>query len=454
MYNYLFPPETERPPYLAYLKTVTPPSWTLDKPHLRLIAKHIDAVERGEIDRLAIFMPPRHAKTETLTVRYPAYCFLSDPTQNCLITGYNERFAARLGRKARGVAVLGGCQLDREKVSASEWQTKSGGACVSRGVGSPPTGIGFHRIVIDDPVKSREDAESEAYREKCWDWYTDDVYTRLEPGGAIVIVMTQWHEDDLSVRAIASEPGRWTVLRLPALSEGEGDLLGRPEGEALWRERYDEESLGRIRDVMAQNEGLRSWEALYQCNPTPREGSFFQVNKIRITETVPGDLDEVRAWDLASTAGGGDFTAGVKIGRSKRGDWYVLDVIHGQWEPTSVQDHILQAAWADGRHCQVFLPQDPGQAGKAQVEQMARLLAGFRVSSERVTGSKEVRAWGWAAQINAGNVFLVKAKWNAAFLAEYRSFPGGKRDDIVDAGSDGFNKLALYNRIFYAKKLL
>jgi predicted phage terminase large subunit-like protein len=311
---------------------------------------------------------------------------------------------------------------------------------MTRGVGSPPTGVGFKRIVIDDPIRRREDAESEVYREKVWDWYTDDLYTRLEPGGAIVLVMTLWHEDDVGARAVASEPGRWTVLKLPALAE-EDDQLGRAIGEALWPDRYNVESLTRIHDVMMANEGEYSWNALFQQRPSAREGTFFKVAQFKIVDAAPVATLKCRAWDLAASAGEGDFTVGVLTERAADGRFCVTDVVRGQWDADETRRRILQTAALDGKSVRIHIPQDPGQAGKDQAQQLVRMLAGYQVKAESISGRKEIRAYGYAAQVNAGNYSLVKAPWNKAFIEVHRAFPSGKNDDDVDAGADSFNEI-------------
>lgn len=427
--------------YFAYLPRVSPRAWAFDAPHFRAIAEHLDAVTRGEIDRLAIFLPPRHSKTETVTVRYPVYRMERAPTR-CLITGYNDRIARRFSRKARTIAAerIG---IAEKQTGIDEWATPHGSEMMARGVGSPPTGVGFDLINIDDPIRRREDAESEVYREKLWDWYTDDLYTRLEPNGAIILTVTLWHHDDLAARAIASEPGRWTVLRLPALAEDD-DPLGRLPGAALWPERFPVESLERIRDVMAQNEGLSSWESLYQQNPSPREGSFFKVAKLGFVDELPANLRSCRAWDLAATPNGGDWTAGVKLaGPDKNGTWFVTDVVRGRWATDERNDQMRLAAETDGRACKIRIAQDPGQAGVDQVRALTRMLAGFPVRSERVTGPKVTRADPAASQVNAGNVRLLRADWNRDFIEELRQFPMGKHDDMTDSFADALNELAV-----------
>lgn len=396
-------------------------------------------MRRGECDRLAIFMPPRHAKTETMTVRAPVFLLEERPTARILVTGYNERVAHRFSRKSRTLA-KSRFELSPDKTGVDEWETRAGGGIVARGVGTPPTGFGFDWIFIDDPIKKREEAESEVYREKVWDWYTDDLYTRLEPGGKIVMTVTRWHHDDVAARAIASEPGKWRILRMPALAE-ENDPIGRQPGEALWPERFPADALRRIREVMTKADGSYSFESLYQQNPTPREGSFFKVGMLAIADAAPAGLRTCRAWDLAASTGKGDYTAGVRLGVDAAGNWWILDAQRGQWGVEERDSMLRLTAATDGRETKIRLAQDPGQAGKDQAQRLTRMLAGYSVRAERVTGDKATRADGFAAQVNAGNVRLVRGAWNAALIEELRQFPMGKNDDLVDACADAFSEL-------------
>lgn len=425
--------------FFEYLPCVSPKTWSFDAPHIRLICDHIDAMRRNEFDRLAIFMPPRHSKSETCTVRAPGFLLESNPEERILVTGYNETMARRFSRKTRTI-LRGRIPLSKEKSGVDEWETVQGGGMVARGVGTPPTGFGFGWIFIDDPIKKREEAESETYRNKTWDWYTDDLYTRLEPGGKIVMTLTRWHHDDIAARALASEPDKWVILKLPALAE-ENDRIGRQPGEALWPERFSREALLRIRDIQTdETSGAASFEALYQQNPTPREGAFFKVNQIKIEAAAPANLATVRAWDLAASTKG-DYTAGVKIGKGADGLFWILDVARGQWTPDERNRVMLQTAALDSNKTRIRLAQDPGAAGVDQVQALTRMLAGYSVRSERVSGSKEVRADAFAAQVNAGNVRMIHGDWNKALLEEMRTFPLGKHDDQIDAMADAFNEL-------------
>lgn len=374
----------------------------------------------------------------SVTVRYPVHRLIQNPSLRILITGYNERFARRFGRQTRNLAI-GRIPLADDKGAADEWETTAGGGVMTRGVGSPPTGSGFSLIVIDDPIRRREDAESENFREKVWDWYSDDLFTRQEPGCAIVLCLTRWHHDDIAARALASEPDAWTILSFPAVAL-EDDPLGRKPGQALWPERYDEKALERIKGVITREHGLASWEALYQQNPTPREGLFFKVDQLKIVDALPANLRCVRAWDLAASQGKGDFTAAVKIGVNGDGLWYVTDVQRGQWATDERDRRMRQLAALDD--CRVRLAQDPGQAGVDQIKALTRMLAGWPVTSERASGSKELRADAFSSQVNAGNVRLLKGDWNKEYIEELRTFPAGKHDDVVDASADSFSELS------------
>jgi predicted phage terminase large subunit-like protein len=426
--------------YHEYLRLTLPKGWDSSPPHIKLICEHLDAIDRGEIDRLAVSMPPRHGKTETITVRYGAYCFEREPDENVLVTAYNERIARRFSRKARAI-VSGRRALMESSKAQDEWGMPEGGTFMSRGVGSPPTGVGFKHIIIDDPIRSREDAESVNSREKAWDWYTDDIYTRLEPGGAMIIVATRWHHDDIISRAIDSEPNRWTVLKLPALADEPDDPLGRNLGEALWPDRYPVEALERIRSVQMQNEGEYSWLALYQQTPTQRTGSFIKQDKITIMEHGPDIAKLVRAWDLASVKGSGDYTVGIKAALDKQGRFWILDLVRGQFDVEERDDLILRTTIADGREATCRLPQDPAQAGRSQAKYLLKMLHGFKVSIHMPSGSKIVRAEALVSQINHGNVYMVKAKWNNEVLDEMRMFPMGRHDDVVDAVVDAYDEV-------------
>jgi len=430
-------------PFSDWLQAVTP-RFQWDWRHLRLTREYLDKVTSGQLDRLMIFEPPRHGKSEMVTVRYPVWRLERDPEMRIIIGAYSQTLANRFSRKSRRIA-RERFTLNDERAAAEEWGTAEGGGFRAVGVGAGVTGMGGHLIVIDDPVKNREEANSEAYRERCWSWYTDDLYTRLEPGGAIILIMTRWHEDDLAGRILASEEADdWTVISLPALAE-EDDLLERAPGEALCPERYDLEALGRIRQTLGN-----SFYALYQQRPQPLEGGMFKEGWFVVVEAVPWIMPKVvRYWDKAGTADGGSYTAGVLMGRAG-GLFYVLDVVRGQWTAGTREQQIKNAAYMDrqrwGDSYEVWVEQEPGSGGKESAENTIRNLAGFTVHADRPTGDKALRAEPYAAQMEAGNVRILSADWTAAYRNELTSFPTGMFADQVDASSGAFAKLTRRKR--------
>lgn len=424
-------------PFPEWLPIVTP-YWTWDWPHQKFIYRALQRVTDGECKRLMIFMPPRHTKTETVTVRYSAYRLERNPKMNVILGSYNQHLANRFSRKVKRLAESR-FPLSKERNAVEEWETAAGGGFRAVGVGGGITGFGGDLVMIDDPVKSREEAESEIFRNKCWDWFNDDLYTRLEPGASMILTMTRWHEDDLAGRLLKEmEEGgeHWDVLCLPAIAE-ENDPMGRSVGKALCPERYDEEALARIRQ-----RGEYAFESLYQQHPTAKAGSFFKVGMMDIVDAAPVKAKRVRGWDKAATDGDGDYTAGVRIAKGDDGIYYVEDVVRGQWDTAMRDRTIRQTAELDGTGVPQKGEQEPGAGGKESAQAFIRLLAGFTVSTTPSTANKEIRADAFSSQVNAGNVRIVRGDWNKAFIEELRQFPQGKHDDQVDGASLAFNDLS------------
>lgn len=391
-----------------------------------------------------IFMPPRHGKSEMATVRYPVWRLTQDPTLRVIVAAYNQILANKFSRKSRRIAER--ClDLSKDRLAVEDWETAQGGGIRAVGVGGGITGQGGNLVIIDDPVKNREQAESEAYRESCWDWYTDDLYTRLEPGAAIILIITRWHEDDLAGRILASEDGpNWTVVSLPAEAE-EGDPLGRAVGEALCPDRYVVSQLEEIRKVL----GTWAFQALYQQKPTAAEGNLFKRAWFagKYIDAIPVKAQWIRYWELAATAGGGDFTAGMLMGITPDKNIILADMARGQWGPGENERTRLAIAETDrqkhGMALQIWQEQEGGASGKTLSHVESKVFSGYTIHFDHPTESKAVRAGPFAAQCEAGNVYLVRAPWNTALINELCSFPAGKHDDQVDAASGAYNQLAI-----------
>jgi predicted phage terminase large subunit-like protein len=402
--------------------------------HHETMLSRLEGLAAGDCDRLMFLMPPGSAKSTYASVVFPAWYLLTRPKARVIAACHTESLAAHFGRQVRSLVLEHGPATDdglaRDDRAAGRFATRGGASYFAAGVRGPLMGRRAELIVIDDPIKSAAEAESAAMRDALWDWYRAELTPRLTPGGKILLVMTRWHEDDLAGRLLASEDG-WELLRMPALA-GANDPE-RVEGAPLWPEWEDAAALARRRQTV----GPRAWAALYQQAPRTEAEALFQSGRIGVLESELACSRVVRAWDLAATTVGDgrdpDWTAGIKLGRTEAGGFVVLDVRRLRGGPHEVAETIVQTARLDGRDVAVGLPQDPGQAGKQQVAWLTGLLAGFRVASGPETGSKIIRAQPAAAQVEAGNLSIVRGTWNRAFLDELRDFPGGRKDDQVDA---------------------
>jgi len=409
--------------------------------HLAECRRALDSVTRGDCKRLMLFLPPRHGKSELATIHYTAYRLLIDQTLRVIVGAYNHGLACTFSRQSRRIAKEFGFEFSDDQNKQNQWSSQHGGGLYAVGVGSGVTGYGADLLIIDDPVKSRAEAESPTYRARVMDWYQNDLYTRLHPGAAIVLIMTRWHSLDLAGQLLeqAQEGGeQWQVVSLPAIAE-QDDAIGRPPGEALWPDRYSVEDFKRIKAAI----GSYPFEALYQQTPTPRAGGFFRPQWFKIVDPspIPFDSNTCRAWDTAATVGGGDYTAGVRI--SKTGDNYrIHHASRGQWSPATRRTIQRQIADTDGRETIIHLAQDPGSAGVDQVQNDISNLIGYGVISKRPTGSKEVRAMPIAAALESGIIQIDRGEWNRDFIDELCAFPTGRNDDQVDAIADAFNYLS------------
>ena len=415
--------------------------------HHELLIEKLDDVTEGRCDRLMVQMPPGSAKSTYGSILFPAYFLSRHKTAQIIATAHTASLADYFGRHVRkAIAEHGewlGVTLAKESRASAKFTLEEGGEYFPAGVRGPITGRRADLIIIDDPVKSWAEAESRASRDALYDWYRAELSARLKPGGRLVLIMTRWHEDDLAGRLMAGDPA-WENLRLPAIAES-GDAMGRAVGEVLWPEWQDGAAVLRRR----QEVGERAFSAMYQQRPRPPDAALFKVEAIRILAQAPEVLRTVRAWDLAATLPGAgrnpDYTVGLKLGLVAGGDLMVLDVIRFQGSPAQVEARIHAAAKADGVGTIVALPQDPGQAGAAQVAMLKRSLSGYQVVSSPETGAKVLRAMPAATQVDGGKVALLAAPWNENFISEIREFPDSAKDDQVDAFARAVNTLVTTN---------
>ncbi|MBU6448037.1 MAG: phage terminase large subunit [Rhodospirillales bacterium] len=413
-------------------------------PHHELLIRHLQDLAEGKCDRLMVQMPPGSAKSTYGSMLFPAWFMARSKGAQVIAAAHTASLAHYFGGRVRSVLAKHGDFLGVEIAKAAKASSKfslaGGEEYFSAGVRGPITGRRADLIVIDDPVKNWAEAESQAQRDMLFDWYRAELTARLKPGGRIVLIMTRWHEDDLAGRLLATEGG-WRCLRLPALAEA-GDELGRGVGEALWPALQSVDDLERRR----RDVGERAFAAMYQQAPKARESGLFRVGAVARLAAAPDVKMSVRAWDLAASQPGPgrrpDYTVGLKLGMTEDERLVVLDVRRLQGSPAQVEAALKDTARLDGMGTMISLPQDPGQAGAAQIAMLTRGLVGFRVASSPERDAKLVRAMPAATQVDAGNFAIVGAGWNDAFLAEMREFPHGTHDDQIDALSRAVNSLA------------
>lgn len=275
--------------------------------HHRLLNSKLMDVEAGKIKRLMVMMPPGSAKSTYGTVTFPTWYMGKHSTENIICTSYGSSLAKKFGRKCRTITSspqfneLFHAQLNADNRAVDDWSLTNGATYMCGGILSGITGNRANGLVIDDPVKGREDADSPTIRDKTWEAYLNDLRTRLKPNGWIIIVQTRWHEDDLSGRIlpadwngesgwIKSRDGEdWYVLCLQAQCETDTDPLGRKPGEWLWTEWFTPEHWAREKRV----QGSRNWESLYQQRPKPLEGSLIKRTWPRRYGVAPSEFSRV-----------------------------------------------------------------------------------------------------------------------------------------------------------------
>lgn len=428
-------------PFAAWLTEVAPQlfwEWA----YTRYIREHLDLVTKGEIKRLMIFIPPRHGKSELATIHYPAYRLEQEPKLRVVIGAYSSTLAEKFSRRTRAIVRRRSVKLDRERSTAADWLTEQGGGLRAVGVGGGITGQGGDLIVIDDPVKSREEADSPAYRDKVWNWYLDDIYTRREPGAAIILIMTRWHEDDLAGRILASDQAStWTVINLPALALAD-DPIGRTPGAALCPDRYDEVELRETERTL----GPRGWNALYMQRPRPPDGAMFKREWFSVAKSLPKIKRWVRYWDLGGAAeGAGDYTVGALLGESYDGRIWIAHLVRAQFTANPRNKLILFTAGEDRARgiVKLIIEQAPGLA-KESTDSLRAMLAknGYTAHADKVNRDKVTRAEPLQDRAEGGTIALLQGSWNTLFLDELTSFPYSEHDDQVDAVSGAFNSLA------------
>ena len=450
------------PTLKAYAQRVAPQiAW---HKHVAEIAHVLERVERGELTRVMIWIPPRHSKSELVSRLFSSWYLLRNPNKWCGLSSYGADLAQQLSRISRDRYTLGGGLFRDDSQAVGLWQTMSGGGMWATGVGGPITGFGADLAIIDDPLKGAEEANSATIRQKQQEWYQSVLATRLHPGAAVVVVQTRWHEDDLSGWLIQQEREgetreQWHVVHLPAIRDDYDDAVPpsctlhddwREPGEALAPAMYGVELL----DQRRRQVGPYVWAALYQGRPQALEGGLFQRawwGQYDPT-TLPREWDHlIQSWDLAfKDTDTSDYVAGVTLG-VKDGRAYVLDVVRGRYDfPATLR--AIQLAAAKWPQANVRYVED-----KANGPAVLSTLKGAvpNLVAVEPQGGKLARAHAIAPFVAEGKVLLPPreaAAWVDPLLAELTSFPTGAHDDQVDALTQGLRVLAPILRAYVPPK--
>lgn len=418
------------------------------------LEKFSQDVQDGKSPRLMLFVPPRHGKSEIASIRFPAWHLGHNPTHEIMVCSYSASLSMGFSRKVREMLrdksyqhVFNDTKLNPDSQSVESWLTTSGGGYMAAGVGGAITGKGAHILLIDDPIKNFEEADSSITRESIWNWWTTTAYTRLAPGGGILVIQTRWHQDDLSGRLVTqmedakaaneSYYDDWEIIRYPAIADN--DEPYRKAGEALHPERYPIEALQRIKASI----NPRDWAALYQQTPTLDEGAYFRRDFFKYWGDADGDKDKPElltvysTWDLAlGKKESNDFTAGLTFGVDVEENIYLLDLKHGRWDAMEIVEHMIDwyemwspvAVGIERTHMQMAI-------GPFLNKRIRERKAYSMYIHEQLPGrrDKELRARSMQGRLAQGKVFFPRqAPWLNKFELELLQFPAGAHDDMVD----------------------
>lgn len=421
--------------------------WTA--PHFRAMQSLLDRITAGELRRCYFQVPIRHGKTEHNTVGYGAYRLARNPKTRILVGSYNNDKAQEFSREIRRLAIAADVEISKERNAASKWETTPGGGVQAVGAGAGVASVNADLILIDDPIGSRDDAESQAKRNQVWDWLTNDILARCEPQTAVIMTMSRWHQDDPASRLLDQQRSRWTVLDLPAEAE-ENDPLGRAVGEPLWPQWRGAAWLQEKREEL----GAYGFASLLQGRPRPREGGMFKWAWWQLLPEIPASGQMVRYWDLAGTEPKGkshdpDYSAGALLCRMADKRTAIVDVQRFRKSIAARDAELETIAKADlanyrGR-VRWWIETEAGIAGEDRTAALVRRLQALSLAvyTEHPTGSKVLRAEPLAGAAESGNAALCPGPWRDPFRAEAADFPNGNHDDQIDAAAGAFTKLSI-----------
>lgn len=413
------------------------------QPFHRLIVEKLEAVERGEITRLMLNLPPRRGKSIHSSQYFPAWYLGRHPDRSIIGTAHTAGLANDFSRKVRRIVTAAenpfGLRVAGDEGAVVQWGIEGGGSYVAAGVGTAIAGKGAHLLLIDDPIKNREQAYSKVYRERLWEWYQTDARTRLAADGAVILTLTRWHNDDLAGRLLEDmEAGgdQWEVVSFPEMAEeGEADPLGRKPGEVLWPAMFPASATRSVRETQPH-----VWFPLYQQTPMAATGSLFTLSMFDDRHRFQYDeLPEFdRVGQFVDSAFKDDVSADYSVvatwGQTENALW-LLDI----WRERVQYPDLLQAIQDQYSKWRAWDPEvwiENKASGQSAIQSLRRSTLIPLQEYEPGQQSKFSRAQDATRFFRAGRVRIpARADWVAEWIAEHLRFPAGANDDQVDTSS-------------------
>lgn len=444
-------------------------AWQID------LCDRLEDVFRSKGRRILIHVAPQMGKTVLVSQRFPAYCLGEQPDMRIKLAMYNITHAIKKGgRIVRDILQSKTFQrfypspssMISNSASAEEFSTKSRlsfqdgqSSFKSLGLITGFVGEGADLLVMDDPYPSAKDASSDAYNHSLQHFWKNTASPRLEESSNVICMFHRYTPDDFAGWLLSEYPGEWELWFYPSLHEGNfHDEAGNRFIQALPLSRMPGDFLTNRRSpywYKKQQEDAATWRSQHQGVPIVGKGEFFDTTRLETVAFIPDGLNRVRGWDFAATPDSlnSAATASVKIaGPDKEGIYYIEDVTEEHLATSARMRHIKAIATEDGESVTITIPGDPGSAGKDIAAFSIRHLAGFHVVTYKAKEDKILRAQPFADQVNAGNIRLLRAEWNATYRKRLKDFPFGKLKDVIDASSDAFSQITKENKPPNAKK--
>ncbi len=402
--------------------------------HIELLNSKLLDVANGKIKRLAVFMPPRHGKSELCSKYFPAWYLGTHPDDRIILTSYEADFAAGWGQKVRDIFKehkgIYGVNVNDRSAARNRWDiARHRGGMGTAGVGGPITGKGAEILIIDDPVKNAEQANSPTFREKAKEWYRSTAYTRLTPTGKVILIQTRWHEDDLGGWLLSEDSEGWETISLPAFAEIDNDPIGRQIGEPLWPELWTRDRLLESKRIL----GEYWFNAMYQQQPQPLEGGLLKRDWLQYYNPDDVYLDNAvtyTGWDLAiSQKETADYTCSCTLSVTPEGHIYIRDFTREHIDFPTQQKRVPQV---QQRWNSVLI----GIEDNAYQAALPQSLRGLRLPIKTRTAVKDkvTKIIGAFTLFEQGIVHLpLNHPLLGEFENEYSMFPTAKHDDILDS---------------------